>query len=62
MGGLVLNFYSDRNILSISGRPLLDRWPQGPYVLVEPHHLATLPPHREISRVEDIVLIQAVEQ
>nr|MBX2863934.1 hypothetical protein [Leptolyngbyaceae cyanobacterium MAG.088] len=55
-----LNFYCDRNIPALSGQRLIKRWQNGLYVLAEPHHLATLPPHREIARVEEMVLIQAL--
>lgn len=57
-----LNFYCDRNIPALSGKPLLDRWQNEPYVLAEVHHLETLPPHREIDHVGDMVLIQAIAQ
>ncbi|NEQ50662.1 MAG: glycosyltransferase family 39 protein [Leptolyngbya sp. SIO3F4] len=57
-----LNFYCDRNILSLSGSPLLDRWHESIYVLAESHHLANLPPYREIGRAEGMVLIQSVSK
>ena len=57
-----LNFYCDRNIPAISVPDLLDRWQGGIYVLAVDHHLATLPPHREIGRTEGMVLIQAAAQ
>ncbi|MEL6230575.1 MAG: glycosyltransferase family 39 protein [Cyanobacteria bacterium J06627_3] len=58
-----LNFYCDRNIPTLSSQGLLDRWPDNNlYVLVEAHHLDTLPPHREIDRAEDMVLIQTMVQ
>ncbi len=57
-----LNFYCDRNIPALSGKSLLDRWQDEPYVLAEVHHLETLPPHREIGRVDDMALLQAIAQ
>lgn len=57
-----LNFYCDRNIPALSGQPLLDRWSGNLYVLAEDHHLVTLPPYREISRVDTMVLVQAIAQ
>lgn len=57
-----LNFYCDRNISPLSGQLLLDRWHEGIYVLAESHHLADLPPHRELGRTEGMVLIQAITQ
>ncbi len=55
-----LNFYCDRNIPVLTGQSLLKRWSTSPYVLVDPYHLATLPTHREIARVDEMVLIQAI--
>ena len=55
-----LNFYCDRNILPLTGAPLLDRWPDNIYVLAEVPHLANLPPHREMGRAEGMVLIQTL--
>ena len=57
-----LNFYCDRNIFPLSGNSLLDRWQDNIYVLAESHHLANLPPHREIGRAEGMVLIQPIAQ
>ncbi|MEM9980620.1 MAG: phospholipid carrier-dependent glycosyltransferase, partial [Cyanobacteria bacterium P01_D01_bin.2] len=58
-----LNFYCDRNVPPLSGQALLDRWPEDNlYVLAEAHHLETLPPHQEIARAEDMVLIQTISQ
>ena len=58
-----LNFYCDRYIPTLSSQSLLDRWQdENLYVLVEAHHLDTLPPHHEISRAEDMVLIQPMAQ
>ncbi|MGD1853092.1 MAG: ArnT family glycosyltransferase [Leptolyngbyaceae cyanobacterium] len=55
-----LNFYCDRYIPSLTGQLLLDRWQDRIYVLAEAYHLAALPPHREIDRAENMVLIQTM--
>lgn len=55
-----LNFYCDRYIPPLSGQPLRDRWQDNLYVLAEAHHLAELPPHRQIDQAENMVLIQPI--
>lgn len=57
-----LNFYCDRYIAPLSGSPLLERWHENLYVLAEAQHLPNLPPYREISRTENMVLIQTLAQ
>ncbi|MEM8613401.1 MAG: phospholipid carrier-dependent glycosyltransferase, partial [Cyanobacteria bacterium P01_H01_bin.105] len=57
-----LNFYCDRNIPTLSGQPLLDRWQENIYVLAEAERLGDLPPYQELGRAEGIVLIQAIAQ
>ncbi|MEM7794242.1 MAG: glycosyltransferase family 39 protein, partial [Cyanobacteria bacterium P01_C01_bin.118] len=55
-----LNFYCDRNIPTLTGQSLLDRWAENIYVLTPAPQLAELPSHREIGRAENMVLIKTV--